>query len=424
MSVVFGVLIFLVYSANGRAIPTLDAQPASLLPVALLRGDGLVLDRFRAYWPNGLPYSVAERRGHIVSRYPVAIPLLAVPLMAPQIAFFDVTDPGWERDRLFPLTERMAKNAAAVIAACTSASMLLLLRRLGFERLALATATIAALGTDLWVMASQALWQHGPAALALTLAIVLLLPRHPGHARLALAGVATALMVCCRPQSFLFAASILAWVVLRHRRTAAWFMPGPLVLWAAMVGYNLWYFGSASGGYADLAAAVPVTHNVSGYWTRDVLSGATGTLVSPSRGLFVFCPWIGLALVLLPATYRRLQPWPLIGVLLLTLPVFLAQLAMFSIWWGGHSFGPRFWIDVTPLFAVVLNAAFEWSCERCRPMVSVLCVAGAFAIAVQTVGAFCYPSSWNHMPENVDLRHERLWDWHDTELTRCLKEWR
>ena len=82
LPIVFGVLLFVIYSANGRAIPTLDSLPAALLPVALLRGDGLVLDRFRAHWPSELPYSVAEKRGHIVSRYPVAVPLLAVPLIA------------------------------------------------------------------------------------------------------------------------------------------------------------------------------------------------------------------------------------------------------------------------------------------------------------------------------------------------------
>ncbi len=420
--VLFGALLFLVYSANGRPITTLDARPAALLPVALLRGDGLVLDRFRAEWPDGPPYSIADKRGHMVSRYPVAIPLMALPLMAPQIAVLDVVDPTWERDRLFVRAEQMAKNAAAVIAACTGASMLLLLRQLGFERWALATATVAALGTDLWTMASQTLWQHGPAALALTLAIVLLVPPNAGRVRLLAAGGATAVLLCCRPQDVVFAAAILAWVVLRYRRRAAWFVPAPVLLWTVVVAYNRWYFGSASGGYAEIMAGWPITHGVDGYWTADVATGAAGTLVSPSRGLFVFCPWIALVLALLPATYRRVASASLVRVLLLALAVFCVQLATYSVWWAGHSFGPRFWIDVTPLFAILLGAAFAWSSQRCRPMTAVLACAGAVAIAIQTIGAFCYPSSWNHMPVNVDVAHERLWDWHDTELTRCWHE--
>ena len=36
--------------------------------------------------------------------------------------------------------------------------------------------------------------------------------------------------------------------------------------------------------------------------------------------------------------------------------------------------------------------------------------------------AFCYPSTWNFYPDNIDIDHERLWDWRDTEISRCLKE--
>jgi hypothetical protein len=45
-----------------------------------------------------------------------------------------------------------------------------------------------------------------------------------------------------------------------------------------------------------------------------------------------------------------------------------------------------------------------------------------FSFGVQLIGAFCYPSSWEKSPVDVDLHHERLWDWRDNELTRCLAE--
>jgi hypothetical protein len=420
-SVLFGVVLFATYLANGRPIPTLDTQPASLVPLALYRGDGLVLDRF---YPDRsqLPYSVALKRGHVVSRYPIAVPLLAFPLIAPQIVYEDVTHPRWEGERLIPATEAMAKLAAAAIAALTGVVMLATLRRLGVGGFALPAATIGALGTDLWVVASQALWQHGPAALALAAAIALLVAPAPGRARLVAAGVAIAVLVCVRPQNAVFAAPLVAWMLWQDRRSARWLLAAPLVLGGAMVASNVWYFGSALGGYAELEAMLPVSHRVAGYWTGDVIAGAAGTLVSPSRGLFVFCPWIAVALAVLPFTWRRLQAWPLVRCALLALPVFLAQLATFAIWWGGHSFGPRFWIDATPLFTILLGLALAWSWERARPVTALLLASGAFAIAVQCLGAFCYPSTWNRTPANVDQAHERLWDWHDTELTRCWRE--
>lgn len=420
VAVVLGAMLFFAYTGNGRVISTWDSLPASLLPIAIVRGDGLVLDRFKAHWPGPLPYYVTLKRDHVVSRYPVGIPLLATPLIAPQIALLDVVRPGWERERPFYFAERMAKNAAALIAAVTGVVMFHLLRLLSLERFALLAATIAALGSELWVVASQALWQHGPAALALALALVLLL--RPGRGRLCLAGIATAAIVCFRPQNVVFALPIMAWVAVCHRRDGVWFLPGPVVLWAAMVGLNYWYFGSAAGGYAELEATLPITHRVAAYWTANALAGAAGTLVSPSRGLLVYCPWIAVALATLPFAYARLKPWPLVWMLLLALVPFFIQLALFSIWWAGHSFGPRFWTDAIPLFAIVLGVALEWSWDRSRPVFALLVFTGALAIGVQSLGAACYPSSWNKTPINVDQAHERLWDWHDTELTRMIEE--
>ena len=56
----------------------------------------------------------------------------------------------------------------------------------------------ACLGSDLWTVGSQAPWQHGPAALALVTAIWLLQPQPTSRRRLALAGLATAVLFTCR----------------------------------------------------------------------------------------------------------------------------------------------------------------------------------------------------------------------------------
>ncbi len=74
------------------------------------------------------------------------------------------------------------------------------------------------------------------------------------------------------------------------------------------------------------------------------------------------------------------------------------------------------------LFAVLLAAALDWSLRRARPMLGVFALAIAASIVLQVVGAFAFPSSWNLSPRNVDRAHERLWDWTDTEISRCLKE--
>ena len=44
---ILGIGIAMVYLANGREIGAFDTIPSTLLPLAILRGDGWHLDRFR-----------------------------------------------------------------------------------------------------------------------------------------------------------------------------------------------------------------------------------------------------------------------------------------------------------------------------------------------------------------------------------------
>ena len=107
---------------------------------------------------------------------------------------------------------------------------------------------------------------------------------------------------------------------------------------------------------------------------------------------------------------------------LLGLLPFGLVISVYGVWWGGWSFGPRYWTEAMPLFWVLLGFALVWARQRSRPALFAFRGAIAAAIALQTIGAFCYPSSWNRLPISVDVAHERLWDWDDSEIRRCLEE--
>jgi len=45
-----------------------------------------------------------------------------------------------------------------------------------------------------------------------------------------------------------------------------------------------------------------------------------------------------------------------------------------------------------------------------------------WSVLVAATGAFSYPAErWNTSPDDVDVRHERLWDWRDPQFVRCWK---
>ncbi len=421
-----GVSLFAIYMVNGREIGAVDNIAGLFLQVSILRGDGLHLDRFRHMWPTSpLPYFVVERHGALVSRYPIGAPILAVPFAGPQLYLLDHRHPDWERDPNTALywVRKLGKTSAAALAALNGAILYLLLSALQLGVVALPTAVIASLGSNLWMTASQSLWQHGPAALGLTATLALLTPPPRSRTRLLLAGAACSAIVYSRPQDLIAPAVIALWVARRYGAGVVWFAMFPLILGSLLIGYNLWYFDRVTGGYGEMIATLdPAVHGVTSFWTVDLLDGGLGTLVSPSRGLFIYTPWIPLSLVALPAFLPRLRRWPLIATALCILPFFLLQLAAQATWWAGWSFGPRYWTDVLPLFAIVLGFALDWARRHSRAYLIALLASGALAIAVETIGALCYPSSWNALPVKVDTHHERLWDWRDSELTRCVHD--
>ena len=338
-----------------------------------------------------------------VNGYPVGPALLAVPFVLPQVLFFDIRHPGWDRAEASSWRFNfIAKNTAAVVAALTGVVLLELLRRLGLGHVALPTVLAVALGSNLWVVASQTLWQHGPAALALTLAMALLIPRPVSRPRLVLAGLATAMLVACRPTALVFAAAITLWMAWHHPRDLPWFLLLPVPCGVALASYNYWFFGTIGGGYGEATS-----------WTtspRAMVEGMVGTLLSPNRGLFIFCPWVPLALATIPAVAEKLRRWSLVRWLLWAVVPHFLTISIWPMWWAGHSFGPRFWTEVFPLFAILLGFGLDWSWSHCRPVFWAFAATIVYSVGVQLIGALCYPSTWNSQPISVDERTERLWD--------------
>ncbi|ADV62774.1 hypothetical protein Isop_2196 [Isosphaera pallida ATCC 43644] len=459
-----------VFLANGRAIGGGDTMPAALLQVALVRGDGLTLDRLA--WAirtetDAVPGYCSESRGHVVSRYPIGPALTTIPFAWISIVWLDHTRPGWDAPTRDPsafleTVRHLGKLNAALVAALAVGLLPGLLRRLELhEGISIAVVALG-LGSGVWPTASQALWQHGPAIFWLMVALRALIPpggigESPQHGltttRLAVAGGATALMVMCRPIDLLFAAVIAGWVVISSparaglRRWGGVWRPFGLTrsrpFWAtagllglAWCGYNLWFFDSLNGGYAEIEKMHPWAHGLKGTWTGSLLWGGLGTLVSPSHGLLIHCPWVVPALALLPRVWNRLPSWnatPIRALLAVGLPLNFLALAKYSCWWGGHCFGARFWIDATPLFVIALAAVRTAAmpsnnpCLQSYPLIDrrwrwLLIVTLAAAVWVHGVAFWRYPTSWHANPTNVDRDHARLWDWFDTETTRALTE--
>jgi hypothetical protein len=82
-----------VYNVNFRRVGTYDSLPASLIPMTLLVGDGISLDRYATLFPPQADYTLRRSPdGHRIPMYPIVTPLLALPIYVPFAAAMNFLD--------------------------------------------------------------------------------------------------------------------------------------------------------------------------------------------------------------------------------------------------------------------------------------------------------------------------------------------
>jgi hypothetical protein len=209
-------------------------------------------------------------------------------------------------------------------------------------------------------------------------------------------------------------------MVVRRPGRSTWAGLLPLaIIGGSLAAFQTLWFGTPLGPMRYLESLHPATHGVSGSYGNP-LHGAAGLLLSPSRGVLVFSPIVLVAVGGIGQLWR--EGWR--GDLCWWGGAALTQLAFYSsysVWWGGHTYGPRYLVDILPLL-VPLGAAALASRPASRWWACAASLALVWSITVAAVGAFVYPAErWNNRPTNVDHSHERLWDWRDSQILRCWR---
>ncbi|MBL8173015.1 MAG: hypothetical protein JNK48_00010 [Bryobacterales bacterium] len=353
-------------------------------------------------------------QGRLYNFYPAAVSILAVPAVAAQLGLLEFLQP-----LLRPLAAKFAAHAVVhgylladvrtgfpifeliaasiFVALATVLFDILALRHINPRNAILATMLFTAC-TPMLSTASRALWQHG--ILALILCAVLLLIPHPSI------GPLLALGFFVRPTAAVPAVVIAVYLLRHHRGRAISAMLGGLAVVACFTAMNLNTYGTPLAPYF-----LPVREGSTSLGLHPAFAEALlGTLCSPARGVLVYMPF----LLLVPLSWRtageswrRLAPWIAAAVAAHWLLV-----SLHSDWWGGHSFGPRYFTEVVPLLLYLLLPAFH---SPSKPLLT-LCLSaflihyrGAHSLSTQT---------WNVTPVNVNAAPQRLWNWKDLPFLR------
>lgn len=443
--------LLLVYNVNLRQVSSHDTYASRFVPLSILRDGDLVLDEFvpdqvkQEAGPDFFSNYFALANGHFFDSHPPVGPLLALPVYA---------FPAWTG---IPGNAELAANlysklAASIMAALSAllvfaASMHMLTavstRRDASIRAALLAAIGYGLGTPVWSTASLAMWTHTPAVLGYAAAIWGLVARRP-----TVAGMAAAAAVIARPATAPAAALISLYVVhralMRFRERgetlhasvteALRFAGAAALVGVAGVAYNLWLFGNVVGGAPTRTQYWVDELGTAGMFSGSLFAGLAGLTVSPSRGIFIFAPVVIVAIIgavrvwrmqLTDGTTDRRETVLLARYASVAAVAILLTYSKFIVWWGGHGYGPRYLTDAMPFVGVLLAFGFRprtASLEDATSWRGIPVFATALlvcSIAVQAIGAFCWPSPWT-LDGNPPYRY-RLWNWRDNEIASCLR---
>jgi hypothetical protein len=316
------------------------------------------------------------------------------------------------------------------------------------------------LGTSVWSISSQALWPHGPSEFFLAMGTYALVRSKDHGSWGAWCGFAFACATCCRQPSAMAVLAAGLYFLFVDRRALILFVLAGLPLALAMFGFNAWCYGSPFHfGELLVPQLARETTGNDAMWQTPLHVGLAGLLMSPSRGLFVYSPFLVASLwgfVRIWKTRHWIELRPVTGAIL---AMWLVHSRYFD-WWGGWSFGYRHIVDSTTLMVICLvplaNIALRpWSQWLFGGLL-------AWSIGVQAIGAWAFDiEGWNnrravvsplgetvvvhrYLPSPIldsptppllagesiaeldidrpENRH-RLWSWTDNQILYYLQHW-
>ena len=338
---------------------------------------------------------------HVCSVFPPGMAILALPFFAPLvIAGFDPLDLG--------LLVRMGHVVGALVEVLATLVLWSCVRRFVGPRWSLVLVLLYFFGTSVRTIASQALWQHSGVHLAVALALsVVLREESVGYGRELVAGLALGLGTVVRQTTALVALGIGG---LSPRRLLAG-LAGAAIGAAPLLAYNYLAFGSPlEQGYGTKPFDAPIA------------TGLYGLLLSPSRGLLIYTPYLIFALAALlrawrwpGETARRLRTLSLVWLATLVL------YASYAEWWGGRVFGTRFLDDLAPLLFAALAWGIGTGMLRTVVTRALFGVLAAWSFLLFNAAALVYDQSWDTVPVNVNVDPSKLFSWSDPQWLAVLR---
>lgn len=297
-----------------------------------------------------------------------------------------------------------AKLVASLCVAGSAVYVFLTAAQFVERKQALVIALAYGLGTCVWSTSSQALWQHGPTELFIAMGAYHLVRLRHGDWHAAALGLALGAATLCRPTSALIVLAVGAYLVIANRRQAFIFAAAGAPLALFLLAYNQHYWGSPLAfGQTEITNVAESKTGKPEIWQTPIPLGLAGLLVSPSRGLFVYSPFLLFAVAGYAQAWRSPRYAALRPLSLAITAIWLLESRHFD-WWSGWSYGYRHIVDTVPMLVLGLIPQAE-PLRRSRIWKSTFAILLVWSMMVQFLGAFAYDfRGWNGRTQYVATR--------------------
>ena len=357
-------------------------------------------------------FFVGDEQGHTYNYFPLGPSIISLPI----VAYFRQQGADmrtWDNDQL-----------QLQIASVTSVMMLLITyataRNFLGQGESILLAFVATWGSGYISTMGTALWSINYTTVAIGFSLYLLTRQKNPNWVYYLLGVLLFIAFFNRASAATFILVVflyLLWFDWRHfLRTGI--VAGLLLL--LFLGWSQWTFGSWLPAYFS-SNRLAIDRGFT------FLSAVYGNLFSPSRGIFVFSPFLLLGLFGVGLAWRKLTHRPFILLSLFWFISSILLIARSTNWWGGFSFGPRILVENLPALVLLLILAWqeifaEHSSTLKRWSVVFFLLTGGIGIWIHAYQGLYnpVPKYWNGIVRPLPSAHEKGWgelfDWRYTQF--------
>jgi len=403
--IVFSV-VFLLHLSSEVMTPY-DSKHTILVTRSIITDGKVNLDKYRSFIkPND--HGIEFIDGHIYNFFPIGVSLLAIPIVL-------LYNDEMVKTTYINSSGEIERFIASFFVALSSVFIYLIsFQLLKNKKYSVLLVFIYAFCTSAWSTASRALWQHGPAMLMLAFSLYLILLAKKKPFFIQYLSLPLIFSYIVRPTNSISVFFLTLYVCLNYRIYLFRYL-----LWGGMLAGGFIFFN-----YSIYHHPLPTYYLPSRVAnTHHFFEALLGNLISPARGLFVFSPIFIFSLLGFISKIRNKTIEALDYFLVIIVVGHWIVISRFTHWWGGWSFGPRFFSDMIPylIYLMVPTVRDIANLSKIKKVVaiSIFCILMMLSFLLHYRGAnYKETMGWNTSPSNVDLTPSRIWDWSDLQFLR------